>query len=63
MELVESRQYTVKSLLRPMLRRILSPGLFQFVRFRWWSLWSYFPRLITSRLVNARHKSAASVRR
>jgi SAM-dependent methyltransferase len=31
--------------------RVLSPRMFQFVRFQWWCLSSYFPRLITSRLV------------
>jgi hypothetical protein len=34
--------------IRDLLRRILSPRLFQFVRFRWWCLSFYFPRLVTS---------------
>jgi SAM-dependent methyltransferase len=38
----------VKSLLRPLVRRTLSPGMLQCIRFRWWRLSSYFPRLVTS---------------
>ena len=34
--------------IRDLLRRILSPKLFQFVRFRWWCLSFYFPRLVAS---------------
>jgi hypothetical protein len=43
---------------RDLLRRILSPGLFQLVRFRWWCVSFYFPRLVTSRFV----KKTAEVR-
>src|SRR5579862_4581540 len=41
----------MKPLLRALLSPILSPKIVQFVRFRWWWLSSYFPRLATSRLV------------
>jgi hypothetical protein len=34
--------------IRDLLRRILSPRLFHFVRLRWWCLSFYFPRLVTS---------------
>jgi hypothetical protein len=43
---------------RDLLRRILSPSLFQLVRFRWWCVSFYFPRLVTSRFV----KKTAEVR-
>jgi hypothetical protein len=39
---------TIKQLLRPLVRRTLSPGMVQGIRFRWWRLSSYFPRLVTS---------------
>jgi SAM-dependent methyltransferase len=42
---------TVKRLLRPLVRRALSPGMVQSLRFWWWSLSSYFPRLATSLFV------------
>jgi hypothetical protein len=42
---------TVKRLLRPFLRRSLSPKTLQSIRFRWWRLSSYFPRLVTSQFV------------
>jgi SAM-dependent methyltransferase len=42
------QQYTIKRLLGPLVRRTLSPRMLQFVRFRWWCLSSYFPRLVTS---------------
>jgi hypothetical protein len=38
---------------RDLLRRILSPKLFHFVRYRWWCLSSYFPRLVTSWFVKS----------
>jgi hypothetical protein len=44
--------------IRDLLRRILSPRLFQLVRFRWWCVSFYFPRLVTSRFV----KKTAEVR-
>ena len=34
--------------IRDTLRRILSPRLFHFVRYRWWCLSFYFPRVVTS---------------
>src|SRR5262245_43357242 len=48
MKAIELKQYTIKPLVRPLVRRTLSPRMFQFVRFRWWCLSSYFPRLVTS---------------
>jgi SAM-dependent methyltransferase len=39
---------TVKRLLRPLVRRALSPRMVQSLRFWWWSLSSYFPRRATS---------------
>jgi len=48
MKAIESKQYTIKSLVRPLVRRTLSPRMFQFVRFRWWFLSFYFPHLVTS---------------
>src|SRR2546430_9571301 len=42
------QQYAIKRLLRPLVRRTLSPRMLQFVRFRWWCFSSYFPRLVTS---------------
>ncbi len=41
----------VKRLLRPLVRRTLSPSTVQFLRFRWWYLSFYFPRLLSSRVV------------
>src|SRR6201998_4405527 len=51
MKAVELRQYTIKSHLSVVLRRVLSPRILQFVRRQWWYLSSYLPRLITSPLV------------
>lgn len=51
MKALESRQYKVKRLVRPLVRRILSPKMVQFLRFRWWCFSSYYPRLVISRLV------------
>ena len=51
MEAVETRHDTVKSLLRPLVRRILSPAAVHSLRYRWWCLSSYFPRLTASRVV------------
>src|SRR6266404_476232 len=42
------QQYSIKRLLRPLVRRTLSPRMLQFVRFQWWCHSSYFPRLVTS---------------
>ena len=42
---------TVKRLLRPVVRRTLSPRTVQVLRFRCWCLSSYFPRLLSSRLL------------
>ena len=47
----EGQQSTIKRLLRPLVYRTLSPRMFQFLRFRWWRLSSYFSGLITSRFV------------
>lgn len=41
----------VKRLLRPFVGRFLSPRTVQVLRFRWWYLSSYFPRLLSSWLV------------
>jgi SAM-dependent methyltransferase len=41
----------VKRLLRPLVRRILPLRTVQVLRFRWWCLSSYSPRLLSSRLV------------
>jgi SAM-dependent methyltransferase len=41
----------VKRLLRPLVRRTLSPRTVQVLRFRSWCLSSYFPRLISCRLI------------
>jgi SAM-dependent methyltransferase len=58
MEAVEFRQYTTRGRLSALARRILPQRefqfvrvLFQFVRFWWWCLSSYFPRLVAPRLV------------
>ena len=48
MKAIELNQHTIKRLLRPLVRRTLSPRKVQFLRFRWWYLSSYFPRLVTS---------------
>src|SRR6516164_4290945 len=50
-KVVERRQRLIRRLLRPLLWRTLSPRMFQFLRFRWWCLSCYVPRLVTSRLV------------
>src|SRR5262249_9703084 len=44
----ESRQKRIKRLLRPFVRRTMSPGVVRELRFRYWWLSSYFPRLFTS---------------
>jgi hypothetical protein len=51
MKALELRQYTMKPLLRTLLRPVVSPRVFQSVRFRWWCISSYFPRLVISRFV------------
>jgi len=51
MEVFELSRHTTKGVLRTLVRRILSPKTFQFVRFQWWYLSSYCPRLVASRLV------------
>lgn len=51
MKALELRQYTVKPVLRTLLCPVVSPRVFQFVRFRWWWLSSYLPRLVTSRFL------------
>jgi SAM-dependent methyltransferase len=48
------QQYTIKRLLRPVVRRTLSPRMLRLIRFRWWYLSSYFPRLVTSWFVKRR---------
>jgi len=49
MEAVELRHHRIKRLVRPLVYRTLSPRMVQSLRFRWWRLSSYFPRLVTSR--------------
>lgn len=55
----------LKRLLRPFVRRILSPRTVQFLRFLWWYFSSYFPHLFISRIVRytpqVRHFGAALV--
>jgi SAM-dependent methyltransferase len=51
MKALELRQDAMKTLFRSLLRPILSPRTFQLIRFRWWYVSSYFPRLVTSRFV------------
>jgi SAM-dependent methyltransferase len=58
MEAVELRQYTIRGRLSALAWRTLPQKefrivrvVFQFVRFWWWCLSSYFPRLVISRLV------------
>lgn len=41
----------VKFVFRDLLRRVLSPSTFDSVRFQWWLLSFYFPRLLSSRFV------------
>ena len=48
---LDRKQSIIKRLVRSVLYRTLSPGTFQLVRYRWWSLSSYCPRLITSKCV------------
>jgi hypothetical protein len=48
------QQYIIKRLLRPVVRRTLSPRMLRLIRFRWWYLSSYFPRLVTSWFVKRR---------
>jgi SAM-dependent methyltransferase len=43
---------TIKRILRPLLRRTLSPKTVQRIRFQWWYLTRYLPRLGTSHFVN-----------
>ena len=47
----ESTTKTIKRLLRPVVRRTLSPRTVQNLRFRWWCFSDYLPRLGTSHLV------------
>src|SRR5947207_12006532 len=49
MKAVELRHQTIKHLVRPLVYRPFSPRMVQSLRFRWWRLSSYFPRLVTSR--------------
>src|SRR5260370_4203302 len=51
MKALELRQYTMKPLFRTLLRPVISPRVFQSIRFRWWCISSYFPRLVISRFV------------
>jgi glycosyltransferase involved in cell wall biosynthesis/SAM-dependent methyltransferase len=51
---VQLKQYTmkrIKRVLRPFIRRTLSPTTVQVLRFRCWCLSSYLPRLLSSRLI------------
>ncbi len=43
----------VKRLLRPFVRRTLSPKTVRFLRFQWWYLSSYLPHLLSSRVVGS----------
>jgi hypothetical protein len=45
---LKQKQYTIKHLLRPLVRRTVSPRTLKTVRFLWWCLSSYFPRVVTS---------------
>jgi SAM-dependent methyltransferase len=51
MKALELRRYTMKPILRNLLRPVVSPRVFQSFRFRWWCLSSYFPRVVVSRFV------------
>jgi SAM-dependent methyltransferase len=51
MKAFELRRSTMKPLLGSLLRPIVSPGVFQSVRFWWWCISSYFPRLVISRFI------------
>ena len=51
MKAIELKQYTIKRLVGPLVRRTLSPRMVQFIRFWWWCLSFYFPRLVTSRFI------------
>lgn len=44
-------QHKVRRLLGNVLRRTVSATTFRSIRFRWWCLWSYFPRLIASSII------------
>jgi hypothetical protein len=48
---LELRQYSVKPLLRTLLRPVVSPRVVQSARFWWWSVSSYFPRVVISRFI------------
>ena len=48
MKALELGQYKMKPLLRTLLRPVVSPRVFQSIRFSWWCISSYFPRLIVS---------------
>jgi hypothetical protein len=51
MKALELRQYTMKPVLRTLLRPVVSPKVFQSVRFWWWCISSHFPRLFISRFL------------
>jgi len=51
MKAFELTQSTMKPALRTLLRPVVSPRVFQSVRFRWWYISSYFPGLVISRFV------------
>jgi len=48
-KLLHLEPVTMKHLFHPLLHRILPPRMVQLIRFWWWCLSSYFPRLITTR--------------
>ncbi len=48
----EPASKTIKRILRPLVRRTLSPKTVQRIRFQWWYLTRYLPRLGTSHFVN-----------
>src|SRR5713101_8031943 len=50
MRTLKLRQYVLKRPIRSLLGRVLTPRMVQSVRFQWWCLSSYVPRLVISRL-------------
>jgi hypothetical protein len=51
MKALELRQYSMKPVLRTLLHAVVPTRVFQSVRFRWWCISSYFPRLVISRFI------------
>src|SRR5881296_3244622 len=44
---ITHKPYTIKNLVRPLVRLTLSPTNLKVIRFQWWRLSSYLPRLLT----------------